>query len=143
VCPMNVVWEAGQWGRIWCSLDNTEDVWLLIISKIVLWQRPEAQAGNSITQSLSKYIFMRLNYSLLLSVALSLAMTMLYVHARLSKAFVSSFIHPACLPDTKHRSVYTLKIELICKFMCILLFHPYHLMLLASLLMDFLNQFNT
>jgi hypothetical protein len=97
--------------------------------------RPEAEAGNSITQSLSKYIFMRLNYSLLLSVDSSnLTMTML------SALCVSSSQWSRIPPE--HRSVYTLKIELICKFMCILLFHPYHPMLLASLLMDFLNQFN-
>lgn len=104
---------------------------MLLISKIVLRWTPGAEAGNSITQSLSKYIFMRLNYSLLSVDSSNLTMTMPYAFAlcsRFSYSNIAPFIR--------------LKIELICKFMCILLFHPYLLMLLASLLMDFLNQFN-
>lgn len=87
---------------------------------------------------------MCLNYSSL-SVACALcagylSMMMFYVLVYPMWKALVSFSAPS---NIQPHPIHVLKIELICKFMCILLFHPYHVMILAALLMDFLNQFNT
>lgn len=111
-----------------------------MISKTVLWDRLGAvqEEMTLLNHCQNTYLFVYIIVCLLPAPCALLSLHDDALYARLSACEKRSFPSPSnSVPFND------LKIELIHKFMCILLFYPYHVMILAALLMDFLNQFNT